>query len=96
MSENPLFTSFSVPYFSALDINVTHSTWGVWGEHVDTFHLLRLVAAGGERLQIPGQGGRLAGDVDQTGRPDGSQFLQCLRVDTAAGRVEDDKAGLFL
>jgi len=29
MSGNPLFTSFSVLYFSTLDINVTHSTWVV-------------------------------------------------------------------
>jgi len=27
MSENPLFTSFSVFYYSTLTINVTHSTW---------------------------------------------------------------------
>jgi len=27
MSGNPLFTSFSVFYYSTLAINVTHSTW---------------------------------------------------------------------
>jgi hypothetical protein len=31
MSGNPLFTSFSVLYFSTLDINVTHSTCLVQG-----------------------------------------------------------------
>ena len=72
-----------------LSIRTQH---GSMGEHVDTFHLLRLVAAGGERLQIPGQGGRLV-RRRPNGRPDGSQFLQCLRVDTAAGRSSTIRPG---
>jgi len=44
MSGNPLFTIFSVFYFSTFDINVTHSTWKVnWTCFIYLYLLLFII-----------------------------------------------------
>ena len=65
-------------------------------------HLVEGVAAiGAENLQVPGQGGRVAGDVDDAGRGGGEDGREQGSVAALPRRVHDDdvwpgKADVFL
>ena len=63
------------------------------GEEVEGFGGLEGVAGGGEELQVPGQRGRVAGDVDHALRRHGPDRLDDVGADALARRVDDDDVG---
>ena len=64
-------------------------------KHIDTPHALHAVAPRLQHLEISGEAGRLAGDIDHAVDTVCDDLFKCLRMNTVPGRVEHDKVGLF-
>ena len=69
----------------------THSTWWVCGKVSNARRPVEPVAAGEQRRGVPGQRGRVAGDVHDDGRTAGPRASRTPPAGAAARRVEHDR-----